>query len=130
MTLRSAYFTDWKGGPTVLFWGDESGMRELRDFLRGSWAAPNALAFETFCTSVDGRKITIRAVSDAGDAGMHFVRNGLEWRLQPELAEDFADKVDVLGSSASGHQYLDARGSDITVVVSIGEYPEAFHPVR
>jgi hypothetical protein len=79
---------------------------------------------------VDGKEITIIAVSDAGDAGMRLVRNELEWRLQPELAEDFADKVDVLTSSASGHQYLDARGNDITVMVSIGEYPESFHPVR
>jgi hypothetical protein len=130
MPLRSAYFTDLKGGPTVLFWGDESGMRELRNFLRGPRAASNTLAFRTLCSPVDGKEITIIAVSDAGHAGMRLVRNELEWRLQPELAEDFADMVDVLTSSVSGHQYLDARGNDITVMVSIGEYPESFHPVR
>ena len=128
MTLRSAYFSNWKGAPTILLWGDATGMRKLRDFLRSAWAAPNAPALEAFCDSVDGRKITIRAVSDSGNTGMRFARNDLEWRLQPELAEDFADKIDVLASSLSGHQYLDARGSDITVEVSIGEYPETLHP--
>ena len=130
MTLRSAYFADWKGSPTVLLWGDATGMRELRDFLRGAWAAPNALALEAICDAVDGREITIRAVSDPGNTGMGFVRNGLEWRLRSDLAEDFAEKIDVLASSVSGHQYLDAYGSDITVEVSIGEYPETLHPDR
>src|ERR1700736_5949707 len=58
MTLRSAYFADWKGSPTVLLWGDATGMRELRDFLRGAWAAPNALALEAICDAVDAREIT------------------------------------------------------------------------
>jgi hypothetical protein len=129
MTLRSAYFRDWKGGPTVLFWGDANGLRGLRDWLR-SVSAPDALAFEALCTSVDGKKIRIKAVPDEGDAGMRFGCNDLEWSLQPALAEDFADKLDVLASSVSRHQYLDARGNDIAVEVSIGEYPETLHPDR
>ena len=128
MTLRSAYFADWKGSPTVLLWGDAIGMRELRDFLRSSWPSSNALALERFCEAVDARKITVKAVSDKRDTGMHFARDGLEWRLRPDLAEDFAEKVDVLASSASGHQYLDSYSNDITVEVSIGEYPESLHP--
>jgi hypothetical protein len=59
---------------------------------------------------------------------MHVVRNGLERRLQPGLAEEFSDKIDVLTSSVSGHQYLDAQGNEITVEVSIGEYPEILRP--
>jgi hypothetical protein len=104
-------------------------MRRLRDWLR-SVSAPDTLAFGALCTSVDGKKITIKAVSDEGDAGMRFGCNGLEWSLQPALAEDFADKLDVLASSVSGHQYLDARGNDIAVEVSIGEYAETLHPDR
>jgi hypothetical protein len=61
---------------------------------------------------------------------MRFGRGGLEWSVQPVLAEDFADKLDVLASSVSGHQYLDVRGNDIAVEVSIGEYPEILHPDR
>ena len=127
MTLRSAYFRSWKGGPTVLFWGDAVGMRQLRDWLR-SVTAPDVLAFESLCASVDGNEIAIKVVAHERDAGMRFGRDGLEWSLQPVLAEDFADKLDVLASSASGHQYLDARGNDIAVEVSMGEHPETLHP--
>ncbi|MBR1277918.1 hypothetical protein [Bradyrhizobium sp. AUGA SZCCT0283] len=128
MTLRSAYFADWKGGAIVLLWGDATGMRDLRDFLRLTWAAPNAPTLDRFCEAVDGRMIAVRAVSDQRDTGMRLARDGLEWRLQPDLAEDFAEMVDVLASSVSGHQYLETRGSDISVEVSIGEYPETLRP--
>lgn len=127
MALRSAYFADWKGSPTVLLWGDAIGMRELRDFLRSEWTSSTLVAF---CEAVDASKITIKAVSDEGDTGMHFSRDGLEWRLRSDLADDFADKVDALASSISGHQYLDSYSNDITVEVSIGEYPESLHPNR
>src|SRR5437762_1490923 len=130
MTLRSAYFADWGNGPTVLLWGDATGMRALRDFLRRVGPAPSAPTLDGFCEAVDGRTITVRAVSDQRDTGMRFVRGGLEWRLRPDLAEDFAEKVDVLASSVAGHQYLDAYGTDIAVQVSTGEYPESLHPDR
>ncbi|SIN88006.1 hypothetical protein SAMN05443247_00416 [Bradyrhizobium erythrophlei] len=103
-------------------------MRELRDFLRSDWPSSNALALAKFCEAVDARKIIVKAVSDKRDTGMHFARNDLGWRLRSDLAEDFADKVDVLASSISGHQYLDSYSNDITVEVSIGEYPDGLHP--
>ena len=128
MTLRSAYFADWKGGPSVLFWGDALGMRDLRDFLRSARLASNAPSLDRFCRAIDGRKITIIAASDQRDTGMYFVRDCLEWRLRTDMAEDFADKVDVLASGGAGHQYLDGYNCDIAVEVSTGEYPESLHP--
>ncbi|WP_426525550.1 hypothetical protein [Bradyrhizobium sp. McL0615] len=130
MALRSAYFVDWKGSSTILLWGDATGMRELRDFLRGARAAPNAPTFERFCEAVDGRTVSVRAVSDQRDTGMRLARDGLEWRLRSDLAEDFAEKVDVLAASVAGHQYLGhyPGDDDITVEVSIGEYPETLRP--
>jgi len=130
MTLRSAYFSDWRGGPTVLFWGDAAGIRELRNFLRSPLTASNERSLEAFCISVDGRRITIRTVSNERDAGMRLALKDLEWSLQPELAEDFAHKVHQLTSTGAGHQYLDARGNEVAVEVSIGEYPEALNPIR
>lgn len=126
MTLRSAYFADWEDSPTVLLWGDAIGMRELVDFLRSE--RPSS-TFAAFCEAVDGRKITVKTVSDKRDTGMHFADGGLEWKLRSVEAQDFADKVDVLASCTSGHQYLDCYATDdITVEVSIGEYPESLHP--
>lgn len=130
MPLRSAYFENWKSGPTVLLWGDATGMRRLEDFLRALWRTPYAPAFEDFCIPVDGNKITIRPVSVERDAGMRHGRDALEWSLHPALAEDFADRIAALVPSASGHQYLDARGNSVAVEVSAGEYPETFHPNR
>ena len=128
MTLRSAYFADWKDSPTVVLWGDATGTGALRDFLRSAWRVPNALALESFCRPIDGRKIIVRTVTDPRDTGMRFGRDCLEWSLQPDLADDFAEKIDALASSVSGHQYLDAHSRAITVEVSIGEYPESLHP--
>jgi hypothetical protein len=129
MTLRSAYFADWKGDRgTVLIWGDAIGMRELRDFLRGEWPS-STLA--RFCQAVDGRTITVKAVSEECDTGMHIAGDGLEWKLRPNLANDFADKVDLLAAATSGHQYLECCViDDIGVEVSIGEYPENLHLSR
>ena len=104
--------------------------QEMRvDFLRSEWPS-STLA--RFCEAVDGRKITVKAVSDKRDTGMHFASDGLEWKLRSDLARDFADKVEVLASSTSGHQYLDCYyvTDGITVEVSIGEYPDSLHSDR
>jgi hypothetical protein len=90
------------------------GMSELRDFLR----------------RVDGKTITVRAVSDECDTGVHLARGGLESRLRRDLAEDFAGKVDDLASSAAGHQYLDADCGEMAVEISTGEYTDNLHPDR
>lgn len=126
--MQSAYLENWKGGSTVLLWGDTVGMIELRDFLRSVCCAPHALTLGRFCKAVDGRMIIVTASSTQSDKGMRLAGDNLEWRLRPELAEDYAEKVDALTTSISGHQYLEANNGDITVEVSIGEYPETLRP--
>lgn len=126
--MQSAYLENWKGGPTVLLWGDATGMCELRDFLRSLRAAPNAPTLGRFCRAVDGRMIIVTAISTQSDSGMRLFGEDFEWRLGPELAKSYAEKIDALTSSISGHQYLEARNSNITVEVSIGEYPETLRP--
>jgi hypothetical protein len=60
---------------------------------------------------------------------MHLAGDGLEWRLRTELTNGFADKLDVLAESVSGHQYLDPHViDDIPVEVSLGEYPANWRP--
>jgi hypothetical protein len=122
MTLRSAYFEDLYSGPKLLFWGDAEGMSQLRDFLRDPrlWHS-----LEQFCMVADGRKITVRAVSNWRDACVDLGPDSLEWRLDPASADEFAEKVAVLVSE-KGHQYLDSPEGDIEVMVSHGEYPENF----
>jgi hypothetical protein len=129
MTLKSAYFQSWKGGPTVLFWGDANGMRQLQDWLR-SIGGSERLALEASCTAIDGNDITAEVVPLEKDAGMRFGSACLTWYVQPALAGDFVEMLDGLASGASGHQYLDARGNKVAVEISVGEYPETLHPDR
>jgi hypothetical protein len=90
-------------------------MRELRDLLQQVRTDSSQLSLDGFCESVDDQKITAQLVADGHDTGMRFVHDCLEWRLRPDLAEEFAEKVDVLASVAAGHQYLEASfsGDDI-----------------
>src|SRR5256885_9378417 len=103
MNLRSAYFSDWKGSPTVLFWGNSKGLLDLRDLLRDPTSQSKALG--DICEAVDGRKVSVRVVADRRDTGVHLRSDGMEWRLRLEDAEDFADKLDGLASSSvAAHQ--------------------------
>ena len=105
-------------------------MRDLRDFLLGPLTALNQADFENFCTSVDGNRITFISISDEQNAGMRLVLDRIEWSLNRTLAKEFAEKIDALTTAIAGHQYLDARGNEVAVEVSIGEYPDMLHPVR
>jgi hypothetical protein len=126
MNLRSAYFSDWRGSPTVLFWGNSSGLRDLSDFLRRTQKSG---ALGDICEAVDGRRITVLIVSERQKTGMHARSEGMEWRLRSDDAEDFAAKLDALASSpVAAHQYFDAYGGGIVVQASLGEYPDSFRP--
>jgi len=130
MTLRSGYFADWGGNPTVLLWGDAAGMRDLRDFLRRIQSVPRPSSLDAFCEAVDAKKIVVSMIADRRSTGMRLSGQGLEWTLRSESADDFAEMVDALVSSNGGHQYLDGSSDAITVTVSTGEYPASLHPDR
>jgi hypothetical protein len=125
--LRSAYFNDFSSGPTVLLWGDATGMRKLCDFLRRMRTPAAALSLSDLCNSVDGRDVTVKI--GANSAGVRVDQRTVEWTIHPAMIEDFVAKIEVLGSSGRGHQYLE-RGvpNEIPVTVSIGEYPDSLHP--
>jgi hypothetical protein len=128
--LRYAFFADFKGGPKLLMWGDQSGMTALSRFLRESATAPRELEFAElgFCAASGDRVMvlpykgpysTLRKTS--GDHRIFL------WELDKSQAGRFAELVDVLAISALGHQYLEADSPTpgaVTVMVSIGEYPD------
>jgi hypothetical protein len=130
MALRSGYFHKLNGGPKVLLWGDHDGMHALGNFLRRMLVASRAMTLSGFCEPVDGKKIIVRMRASRRDTGMRLNRDGLEWTLRPQSADDFAASVDALVSSGkSGHQYLACGVTDeITVMVSHGEYPAILRP--
>jgi hypothetical protein len=124
--LRSAYFDDFDGGPKVLIWGDASGLRSLMEVLRTT--SNSKIAFSGFCQCVDGREIILERTSES--LGMRSTNSGFGWGVSANDLADFVDKVDALVSSnRSGHQYLECGSHDsITVIVSLGEYPEDLRP--
>jgi hypothetical protein len=130
MALRSAYSATFNGGPTVLLWGDTAGLRALGDFLRKLLVVPGAMTLGAFCEAVDGKPVSVRMRANRRETGMRLNHQGLEWTLRPQSADDFAELVSALASSGkSGHQYLTCGVTDeITVMVSLGEYPHDLRP--
>jgi hypothetical protein len=125
--LRYSFIADFNfGEPTLLMWGDKSGMTALSRFLREMATAPREVGFSElgFCAAsgdrvivspYEGRHGALRRTP--GDKRI------FRWDLDKSDAECFADLVDVLAASEHGHQYLETNRG-ITVTVSIGEYPD------
>jgi len=130
MSLQSAYFRNFNGGPKVLLWGDRDGMHALSGFLRKLLITPAPATLSGICTAVDRKTITVRMRANRRDTGMRPNGGGLEWTLRLQSADDFAELIDALASSRDpGHQYLTCGVSDeIIVMVSRGEYPETLRP--
>jgi len=80
MTLRSGYFSDFKGGPTVLLWGDADAMRQFASTLRTSAIRFGTLSPDSLIEAVDGRPILLKPKT----AGTQVIENHagqrhLEW---------------------------------------------------
>jgi hypothetical protein len=124
MPLRSTYFTGFKGGPTLLIWGDAAGMGALSRLLREAavHGGDDTFKLKTIADPIDGKIVNIRKSSSS--LGLRPSGSGFEWVLDAETLTRFADLVDPLEGSI-GHQYLDASpGVAATVMVSRGEYPD------
>jgi hypothetical protein len=132
--LRYAFFAEFKGSPKLLLWGDKGGMTALSRFLREMVTAPREVEFGElgFCAASGDRVIV---VPYKGSDGALRKASGdqriFRWELDKSDAEWFAELVDVLAVSTHGHQYLETHRAPpkaITVMVSIGEYPEDLIP--
>jgi hypothetical protein len=99
-------------------------LRPLSAALRAN--SVGQIALNQWCKPIDGKEITLERTPQS--SGMRSTGTGFEWKIGPEDAADFADKVDVLVSSDQpGHQYIECGGDNsLTVVISSKEYPENF----
>ena len=57
MPIRSKYFEDFKGGPTVLLWGDAPDLRELSAALRNIGTNVSS----PISTAIDGKSVILNA---------------------------------------------------------------------
>lgn len=128
MALQSAYFDNFKGGPSVLIWGDAAGLRNLIDVLRMS--ATGSAPLSQFCQAVDGREIVLERIPES--SSMRSTDRGFEWGVSPKDATRFGNLIDALASSGrAGHQYLEpefCNADALAVIVSMGEYPDDLRP--
>ena len=128
--LRYAFFTDFKGGPKLLLWGDSAGILSLSSFLQRMAAAPCETRFSDLGFSAAAGEDVIVVPQTDSVGGVRTVRGSestFHWELDAVHAARFAEMVEVLSApSCRGHQYLEHFGSadEITVMVSCGEYPD------
>jgi hypothetical protein len=128
--LRYAFFPDFKSGPKLLLWGDNSDMLTLSAFFRQMAAAPREVHFsEVGFGSAAGDSVIVvpQEGSYGGVTRVHREEKTFRWELDASSAECFAELIDVLAvPSTRGHQYLEHLRSsgDIVVMASCGEYPD------
>jgi hypothetical protein len=111
----------------VLVWGSPADLRALELMLRSFANRPGEISLsEAGGIAQTGHRILVRE-SDDHRTGMMRSPDGFVWHLTPTAAREFADKVAVLlGSSKGGHHYLDGTNDEVTVKVSVHEYPDDF----
>jgi len=126
--LRFGYL-DSQFDPTALFWGDETDLRALAKSL-GDFVE-NLKPLELSSQVLHAQTGHTLSLTPARSDSVGFVRsrggNGFEWRLTAELAQKFILIIEELASSdKAAHNYLDCGGDELTVRVSLREYPDDF----
>jgi hypothetical protein len=110
--------------PQVLFWGEASELRRL-----GAHIAQSAISGHRSTLDSDSSPGRVRLGFSEAPQGMIREDGFLDWEIAPSDGFHFAELIDALIHSGMGHQYLDCTGGKgIEVKVSLGEYPEDFHP--
>lgn len=126
--LRFGVFDGFKGGKTLLFWGQDEGLTRLA-LLLGEFAegakSEVTLDREAWVESVHGNALVLK-LADATDLSAQSSLTIVASRSGFERAAELA--LSLVGPSClAGHQYLeDALGAPMQVIVSKGEYPEDF----
>ena len=130
--IRFGYFPDF-ADPTLLFWGEAEDLSRFAAFLRDAapWANGElSLADEPLFRPANRISVVIARTNDR--LGLRRRGRGrsatFRWAIDEELARRFADLIEAVArSTGPSHHYLDAPdGDDALVVVSKGEYDEAF----
>ncbi len=128
--LRHAYFQEFKSGATLLIWGDTDDMKHLADIFRAAAEGTSTITLGDLpdCQSVDGVVVRLGPVITNGGVRQDRV-NGrlLHWEAGPETWRQFAELVEPL-CSMPGHQYLESRFDELTVMASCGEYSPDLKP--
>jgi hypothetical protein len=128
------YLPNFKGNAVVLFAGDQHALEDLAAFLNRLVMAPanvtTILDAEPLFLPKRGIRLTL-TITDP-PLGMRRIASDsseprFEWRISKALAARFAELTRAVASTDQpSHQYLDGDRDDVTVIVSKGEYDEAW----
>lgn len=128
------YLPNFRGDRAVLFAGDQQALDRLAGFFESLAGKPTNLTTmleaEPLFRPKRGTRLTL-TIADS-PAGMRRIstdssESRFEWRISRALATHFANLTRIVASTDQpSHQYLDSDGNEVTVVVSKGEYDEAW----
>ncbi len=120
-------FDHFRPGKTLLLAGDSSGMlllAESFDRIASDNMSTTALHLMPFVKVHRGLKLQMSCVLH--DIGLSLTGDVFCWQRNQNGWKDAANRTRQVSAVSSGHHYLDAEHDDIMVMVSSGEYPEAW----
>ncbi len=133
--LRHAFFPDFESGPKVVLWGEAADMQRLIDVFAAAAndEGSSYLSDLLDCVSVDGSVIEIETLPEPTGMKRDSADPSLfHWGVDQDGWYAFVEQLEPLtrcSSQKPGHQYLRCLAdSEITVIVSCGEYPDDMKP--
>jgi len=122
MELRLGFFPDFKSADSVLLSGSPNAMGIFVEQLGAFVTSPR--------TEMPIHDLAL--VSSAHPAQLFAVRSsssalgGFRWLCSDAEFETIRDKLQALAGCTAGHQYFEFVSSDCQLVVSVGEYDDAW----
>ena len=120
--VRLGFFTDFKGGDSVLLHGTSPQLSALITRLTEFVASPHEEWPVHSCALVSQRYPAQLFASRSGISSS----TGFRWRCSPAELPSIQGMLGALVASGSGHQYFDLAGSPAQLIVAAGEYPDSW----
>jgi hypothetical protein len=120
VSIRVAYFEEFKGGTTLLIVADVEGLSQLASTLE-SVAMHEGQRVDIAVTPSVATKCTLQAECAPESIGVVLKGSGVLWVHDRTDWLDFAKHIRELAQTPVGHTYVDGPYSDIHVMISIGE---------
>ena len=113
--LRIGLLRNFKGADTVLIEGAPSDIETLSKSL-AEVVFGKAVAVHEVAAVAPGHPVALFAATASPGT------KGLWWKCSSEEIESIQEKLEPLTQDGKGHQYFDLEGSNIQLIISVGEY--------
>jgi hypothetical protein len=120
--FKLGFFADFKGADSVLICGSSNAMAilvlRLKEFVTSPLTEIHIHDLAVVSSSHPAKLSAVRSTLTAA--------SGFCWLCSSEETESIFGKLNALANCTSGHQYFDLLGSECQLVVSVGEYSDAW----